>query len=610
LNWQELKVKPFTKTEQKSFIVKYLGRYRKNLTAKQTKALQTHFLSGNPLFLLTVLEELRVFGVHEQLGKRLDELLSPPLGKAHGQAPTVDDVFEHVLARMEKDLGKKAVQQAMEAIWASRTGLYQDELLAIAKLSPAKWASMQNALDESIYMSSSKISFGHDYLRKAVANRYRLSGKSLLRTHRNLAQWFAGREIDPRVLEELPWQYCHGKNSISLRNWLKNRTNFLMLLDKAQGIADARNYWNTLGGKKNVSDYVDLILPLTKESINLRSMDKILEFIDYCGWDCVGLTAIEKIWPIVENQIKSDFFERIMARRVKILVNNGYYEKASNAIQEKRNGKFIHIDPLLQIAEGNLCCLIDDPKYVIGGSSKALEEIVKGRNKYSNREVFRAKLDFSKMLFSCNDLEAMGWELLDKCMIESENCFGDLDPMSIEIRISIGHAWMNHGDFIEAEKFFREAYIRCVNSYGADSINTHCCESALGAALAEFEDTKYDGRDKTNKCAKSIEKYYGKKHLDTSYAYENLARAEAACGFYDKASRYAAISLSVMKETMAPDHPRILRARYNLARYECIEGNLDGAKMLLGSNLELDWDPSTKNQALASPDFTAIHGWI
>jgi nephrocystin-3 len=610
LNWQELKVQPFTKTEQKSFIGKYLGRYGKTLTSKQTKALQTHFLSGNPLFLLTVLEELRVFGVHTQLEKRLDELLSPPLGKTHGQMPAVDDVFEHVLARMEKDLGKKAVQRAMEAIWASRTGLYQDELLAIAKLSPAKWASMQNALDESIYMSSSKISFGHDYLRKAVANRYRLSGKSLLRTHRILAQWFAGREIDPRVLEELPWQYCHGKNSISLRNWLKNRTNFLMLLNQAQGIADARKYWNTLGGKKNVSDYVDLILTLTMESSNLRSIDKILEFIDYCGWDCVGLTAIEKVWPFVENQIKSDFFESIMARRVKILIKNGYYEKASDSIEERRNGKFTEIDPLLQIAEGNLCCLIDDPKYVIARCSKALEEIIEGRNMYSNRKVIRAKLDFSKMLFSCNDLAPMGWELLDKCMIESENYFGDLDPMSIEIRISIGHACMNHGDFIEAEKFFREAYIRCVNSYGADSINAHCCESALGAALAEFEETKYVGRDITYKCANLIEKYYGIKHLDTSYAYENLARAEAACGFYDKASRYAAISLSVMKEIMAPSHPRILRASYNLARYECHEGNLDGAKILLGSNLELEWDPSTKNQALADPDFASIRDWI
>ena len=75
LPWQELMVKPLTKVEQREFIHAYLGRYRKTLTAEHTRILQAHPLSGNPLFLLTVLEELRVFGVHEELEQRLLLLL-------------------------------------------------------------------------------------------------------------------------------------------------------------------------------------------------------------------------------------------------------------------------------------------------------------------------------------------------------------------------------------------------------------------------------------------------------------------------------------------------------------------------------------------------------
>lgn len=194
LEWHELKVKPFTKMEQKRFINEYLGRYRKSLTTKQTRTLQTHSLSGNPLFLLTVLEELRVFGVHEKLEARLCTLLSLPPSKSHGEEPTVDDVFEHVLARIEEDLGRKPVQAAMEAIWASRAGLYQDELLAItesAKLTIAKWATMQNALDESLYESGGKINFGHDYLRKAVEDRYfGVSQQRRRVVHRRLGDFF------------------------------------------------------------------------------------------------------------------------------------------------------------------------------------------------------------------------------------------------------------------------------------------------------------------------------------------------------------------------------------------------------------------------------------
>jgi nephrocystin-3 len=195
LNWRELKVRSFTKTEQKDFIGKYLGRYRKSLTTRQTRTLQGHSLSGNPLFLLTVLEELRVFGVHEKLETRLSALLSPPPSKTQDEEPTVDDVFEHVLARIEEDLGRKPVQAAMEAIWASRSGLYQDELLGIAetaKLTPAKWAVIQNALDESLYESSGKINFGHDYLRKAVADRYLSSTRRMHAVHLRLAKYFTG----------------------------------------------------------------------------------------------------------------------------------------------------------------------------------------------------------------------------------------------------------------------------------------------------------------------------------------------------------------------------------------------------------------------------------
>ena len=107
----------------------------------------------------------------------------------------------------EKDLGKKPVQRALESIWGSRSGLYQEELLALAGLAPVQWAEIQNALDESLYESSGKINFGHDYLRKAVEDRYGLIGKKRLGLHKRLAEWFERREVNARVAEELPWQW-------------------------------------------------------------------------------------------------------------------------------------------------------------------------------------------------------------------------------------------------------------------------------------------------------------------------------------------------------------------------------------------------------------------
>jgi tetratricopeptide (TPR) repeat protein len=47
---------------------------------------------------------------------------------------------------------------------------------------------------------------------------------------------------------------------------------------------------------------------------------------------------------------------------------------------------------------------------------------------------------------------------------------------------------------------------------------------------------------------------------------------------------------------------------YNLACYECLEGNLDEAKRLIADHLVLQ--PGMKATALADSDFTAIHSFI
>ena len=60
MKWREVEVTPFSPSDQERFIIEYLDRYRKSLTSSQIRKLQSHPLSSNPLFLLTVLEELRV----------------------------------------------------------------------------------------------------------------------------------------------------------------------------------------------------------------------------------------------------------------------------------------------------------------------------------------------------------------------------------------------------------------------------------------------------------------------------------------------------------------------------------------------------------------------
>lgn len=87
-----------------------------------------HPLSGNPLFNRTLAEELRLIGVHEELTEWLTHYL---------KCLTIE--------RVEGECGKKAVKDTLTAIWASRAGLTEKEILGIADLKPAGWAPIHNA---------------------------------------------------------------------------------------------------------------------------------------------------------------------------------------------------------------------------------------------------------------------------------------------------------------------------------------------------------------------------------------------------------------------------------------------------------------------------------
>jgi hypothetical protein len=132
--------------------------------------------SINPLFLRTLAEELRVFGVHEKLRQRLDYYL---------ESRTIDALFGRVLERVEGDCGAIAVRTTMEAIWASRAGLTEEEILGLGKverrteertvfdnLVPATGAPIRNAIDDALLESSGRMTFAHDYLRRGVKDRY------------------------------------------------------------------------------------------------------------------------------------------------------------------------------------------------------------------------------------------------------------------------------------------------------------------------------------------------------------------------------------------------------------------------------------------------------
>ena len=232
LDWEELEVGLFSEARSREFIGTYLGRFRKTLPADLVDRALTHPLATNPLWLLTLLEELRLFGKHEEVEERLETLLSDPPGKAQGEELHIDDLFEHVLARIEEDIDEDYEVEAFKALWASYDGLSRDELLDLTGMPPAKWSEIQNALDENLFEASGQISFSNGFIRKAVEDRHLPTIEDQQAAHRWLGEWFEGRETSLNVAQERVHQWRQAGDKAKLRECLLEQDVFKLLYDE------------------------------------------------------------------------------------------------------------------------------------------------------------------------------------------------------------------------------------------------------------------------------------------------------------------------------------------------------------------------------------------
>ncbi len=191
-NWRTLEVQPMTSEERGCLIHDYLLQYAKHLNESQVDQIQTRPQTANPLFLCALLEELRLFGVHEKLNERIEHYL---------QAETIVDLYSRILKRYEEDYDSQRpglVRDVMSQIWTSREGLSESEILELlgengTPLPQARWSAFHLAIEHSLIDRGGLLAFFHDYLRAAVEESYLPDKGTKFAVHRRLADCFRGK---------------------------------------------------------------------------------------------------------------------------------------------------------------------------------------------------------------------------------------------------------------------------------------------------------------------------------------------------------------------------------------------------------------------------------
>ncbi len=235
-NWQELELQPLDESMRRRIADEYLRAYHKTLTPDQAERIATDQKCQSPLFLRTLLEELRVFGIFEEFESHLGNYLA---------SENERDLFHKVLIRMEADHGYETVRDVMRAIWASRFGLSENELLGITGIPRAYLSTFLIGLEYHLMKRSGLYTFFHNYLREGVQERYLQNQDSINEAHAHLARYFADIEASARRRDEEPWQWIEsGEKERAIRTL--SDIKLFPYLAEAERHYELLGYWTKL----------------------------------------------------------------------------------------------------------------------------------------------------------------------------------------------------------------------------------------------------------------------------------------------------------------------------------------------------------------------------
>ncbi len=194
-------VRKLTMEQRQRIIVDYLAQYHKTLLNEQISRIASDENKGNPLILRTLLDELRMFGVHEELDNCINTYLEPT---------TDEDFFSRVLQRIENSFGADPVKRVLIALAVSRNGLLEQEIQLIAEIAPVFWSQIYGALSSHLVNRAGFIDFSHGMIRTAVLNRYE---DSITVARRIIVAYFEVLKVEApeqynlsRACFEVPWQ--------------------------------------------------------------------------------------------------------------------------------------------------------------------------------------------------------------------------------------------------------------------------------------------------------------------------------------------------------------------------------------------------------------------
>ncbi|KAL5013818.1 hypothetical protein ScPMuIL_008088 [Solemya velum] len=297
MGWPTLKVEPLDISEKTTIITNYLeGIHGKTLNEEQKKMMVDAPQTNNPLYLKSLMDEVRMYGSFGTLTAKIMEYLT---------ATSPGDLFAKILERLEEDFEKGEegreylVRDATTAIWCSHRGMSEAELVDFLDVPSAVWSPFYLSLAENLVNRNGILNFFHDHLRRAVETKYLNSQESKIKFYKKLAEFFQDKQLDDRVVDELPFLLAKAGELIQLRQTISNLDVFSRLVRSEEGKFDLIKSWNLLGDFSQVDGaYIEQLSAITDED---RKKEDFTRLLDDLGAFFIDLGLLEAARTVYEK---------------------------------------------------------------------------------------------------------------------------------------------------------------------------------------------------------------------------------------------------------------------------------------------------------------------
>jgi len=587
-DWSALAVEPLTESERRAFVNRTLEAWGKRLSADRAERILAHALAGTPLFLRTVLDELRFSATEARLDWQLDLYL---------QAGDMDDLFGRVLERVETDAGRAFAAQALSLVWASRAGLEEIEILAITNASPLSWSLVRNGLADGLRDQGGRITFGHDFLRTAVAERYLPNDDARRAAHLTIADHYASRPIDLRQAEELPFQLRAAEGWDRLESLLLDVSRLGRQLHR--GEAEYLSYWLPL--MERGRDLETLLVEAFEARVGgvgnwpreaLAYADAIRDFLEFAGMRGSAFQRLaENRASVARGVLGKDDLGALDAKgelaetyrlRGNLAQAKALYEEVLESY--RRTLGDAHLETLTTM--NNLAGVLFELGEVAAAQAH-FERVIEARTMLlgpEDPETITSMNNLAQTLSVQGDID--GAIALQKRVTEaSARVLGPDDYLTLASSVNLGKLHRRRGDFPTAQRLLVRALGEVERVLGPEHPLALSACADLGVTLGAMRE--YAGAKAFSERAfEGSRRALGMDRVETLRDLSNYAAALAHAGDLGAAAERYREAYEGRKRVLGPEHPDTLMDMADLALALYQLGDLVSAERLQAGLVE------------------------